>query len=107
MFRQAIEQHGLVLAQDTAEVPNDGCYYVLLRGAVTGRFRSLTKAQAAYKAIKATLPLEVTEVPKPTIAEIKQRELETMSNKQLLWTDEDFARVERMTRGKKGTRSGG
>ena len=88
-------------------MPNDGHYYVLFNGEVAGRFKVLKPATTLYQELKGSLNLQPTQVPKISVEELKLRELETVSNKRLLWSDEDFARVDRMTRGKKGTRSGG
>jgi hypothetical protein len=107
MYRQGLEEHQLFVLQGTPEVPDDGSYYVLFRGDVVGRFRSLKQATARYQELRSRLNLKPREVPKLTVEELRQRELETVSNKRLLWTDEDFARVDRKTRGRKGTRSAG
>lgn len=48
-YRQAVPTIGLSLERDTARVPSDGYYYVLLNGEVKGRHRSLRQAQSQYK----------------------------------------------------------
>lgn len=88
-------------------MPDDGYYYVILKGEVAGRFKSLNKAVARYNELKETLDLKPIEVPELPAEELWQRDMENMSNKRLIWTEEDFVRVERRTRGKKGTRSAG
>jgi hypothetical protein len=71
---------------------------VLFEGEGKGRFRSLKQATKAYEAIKATLNLApAPRVPAPPLAEILQREMETRSNKSLIWGQEDFIRVDRKT----------
>ena len=105
MYRQAISD--LSLEEGTPRVANDGHYYVILRGQIIGRFRSLAKAQAKFGDLKKTLHLKPTKSPPPSPTDMLQREMETMSNKELIWTEEDFIRVERKTRGKRGTRSAG
>ena len=107
MYRQGLEEHQLFLIQGTPEVPDDGYYYVLFQGEIAGRFRSLKQATSRYQELRKQLNLKPREVPKLTVEELRQRELDTVSNKRLLWTEEDFTRVDRKTRGKKGTRSAG
>jgi hypothetical protein len=106
-YRQALEEHGLSLEQGTPTVPNDGCYYVLRKGEVVGRFKSLRAAQAFYAEQKKGLNLQPVKPPPVSIDELRHHEAATMSNKRLLWTEEDFTRVDRKTRGKRGTRSAG
>lgn len=107
MYRQTLEGHDLSVEEGTPSVPADGRYYVLFEGEVVGRFRSLAKALERYREIKKDLDLPNVAQSPLSPEELRRREMEAMSNKRLLWTDEDFARVERKTRGKKGTRSSG
>lgn len=111
MYRQAMEDHGLSLEQGTAAVPDDGHYYVLFKGQTIGRARSLKKARAIYEGARKSLDLGplpgANASAKASVDELRRREMESMSNKALIWTEEDLARVERKTRGKKGTRSAG
>lgn len=88
-------------------MPSDSYYYVLFEGEVIGRFRNLAKAQALFAERRKSLNIKSVEAPPISPEEVRQRELDTMSNKRLLWTDEDFIRVSKKTQGKKGTRSGG
>lgn len=97
MFRQSLPGHALSVEEGTAAVPNDGCYYVLFNGEQVARYRTRRGALARYSKIKATLPIERHQ-SKVTLDEIREREMGAMSNKELIWGDEDFARVERMTR---------
>jgi len=60
----------LSLAQDTPEVPNDGCHYVLFRGEVAGRFRALKAATVLYQELKSSLQLKPAAVPKMSVAEL-------------------------------------
>lgn len=94
--------HDLSIEQGTEKVPDDGLYYVVFRGEQKGRFRSLKQATKSYDAIKATLNIvpALTSSP-PPLAEVLQREMETRSNKSLIWEKEDFIRVERKT-GRRG-----
>jgi hypothetical protein len=107
MYRQTVDGCPLSIEQGTAKVPDDGYYYVLLRGEVAGRFRALNKAAACFRELKRTLGYKPPEAENLPVEEIRRREMETMSNKALIWTEEDFARVQRKTLGKKGTRSAG
>jgi len=100
MYRQKLEGHDLSIEQETENVPADGYYYVLHRGAHQGRFRSLAQATRRYNELKAALRIEVAPPPPPTFEEIRRREMESMSNKSLIWDEEDFKRVERKTTGK-------
>jgi hypothetical protein len=107
MYRQSLDEHGLSLEEGTSAVPNDRYYYVLFQGQVVGRFRTLAKATAVFAEKRKALNIQSVEAPPPSPQEVRQRELDTMSNKRLLWTDEDFIRISKKTQGKKGTRSAG
>jgi hypothetical protein len=107
VYRQSLDAYGLSLEADTPSVPNDGCYYVVFKGEIVGRFRSLTKAQAAFAAKRKSLNIAPVAAPPVSPDEVRRRELDTISNKRLLWTDEDFNRISKNTQGKKGTRSAG
>ena len=50
-YRQAISALELTLERGTPNVPQDGYYYVLLKGQLRGRFRNFKQAHAEYKAI--------------------------------------------------------
>lgn len=88
-------------------MPDDGFYYVLFKGEIVGRYKVRARAQAHYAEIKNTLNLRPVQLPPLSPDELRQLEVSTMSNKRLLWTQEDFVRVSKKTQGKKGTRSGG
>jgi hypothetical protein len=107
VYRQSLETYGLSLEQGTPAVPRDSYYYVLYLGEVIGRFRTLNKAQELFAERRKALNITPTQAPPVSPEEVRQREMDTMSNKRLLWTDEDFIRVSKKTQGKKGTRSGG
>lgn len=101
MYRQTLPGHDLSIEMGTPDVPGDGKYYVRHKGTIEGGFRSLAQAQKRYQEIKQTLNI----VPPPSAspisaAEAWSRELDSQSNKSLLWSDEDFARVDRKTRGR-------
>ncbi len=51
LYRQSIPAIGLSLERATANVPNDGWFYVLLRGEIKGRFRTKAAAVTAYRAL--------------------------------------------------------
>lgn len=107
MYRQTLEGQPLSIEQGTASVPDDGYYYVVLRGAIEGRFKSLNKAVFRFRELKRTLDYKPVEATTLTVEELRRHDMETLSNKALIWTEEDFARVQRKTQGKKGTRSAG
>ena len=50
-YRQAIPAIELSIERCTSQVPDDGYYYVLLRGEVKARHRLLRVALAQYKAV--------------------------------------------------------
>jgi hypothetical protein len=62
-YRQASERVELSIEQDTENVPNDGLYYVLLKGQVVGRYRHLRKAQQTYRETLDSLNLTSTPDP--------------------------------------------
>ena len=70
-YRQAIADLSLSLERGTARVPGDGYYYIVLRGEVQGRFRTLRQAQVKYKELVATTGYKPkpNERPKRTPAE--------------------------------------
>lgn len=52
-FRQSVPPIGLSIERQTLTVPHDGCYYVVLRGVIKGRFRQKREAETLYRAILA------------------------------------------------------
>jgi len=100
VYRQRLPNYPLSIEEGTEGLPADGWFYVIHDGATVGRFRSLSQAQKAYKGIKDTLDLAPVEAPPPNFADIRRREMDAMSNKSILWTDEDFNRVDRKTKGR-------
>ncbi len=50
-YRQSVQAIELSVERCTPLVPNDGCYYVLHRGQLKGRYRSLKTALVQYRAI--------------------------------------------------------
>jgi len=50
-YKQSIPYIGLSLERATSNIPRDGYFYVLLRGEIKGKFRSLKRAQLVYKAL--------------------------------------------------------
>lgn len=107
MYRQALVKHNLSVEQGTPAVPDDGQYYVVSEGNIVGGFKSLKRALACYNNLKAALDIKRTPPAKPTTEDLLRLQMETMSNKALIWSEEDFVRVQRKTQGKKGTRSAG
>ncbi len=105
MYRQKVDGHELSTEKDTAAVPSDGYYYVRFKGEIVGRHRTLKAAQRQFSELKAGIVTKQPQVHKPSVAEVQLQIMSRMSNKELFWTEEDFVRVDRRTRGKKGTRS--
>ena len=52
-YRESVPHIELSLERHTSRVPPDGHYYVLLRGEVQGRYRSLRQARGHYKQLLA------------------------------------------------------
>ena len=50
-YKQSIPAIGLSLERATANVPKDGCFYVLLNDKIKGRFRAMRQALALYKSL--------------------------------------------------------
>lgn len=101
MYSQRLPAYELSIEQSTENVPADGYYYVVLRGSVKGRFRSLGQAKHFYARLKAEVGYEPPPQPEPASPEeMQHRRMAAQSNKTLLWTAEDFARVDRKTRGR-------
>ena len=48
-YRQSIPAIGLSLERGTPNVQKDGYFYVLVKGEIRGRFRTMREAQEAYK----------------------------------------------------------
>jgi len=51
LYRQATPAIGLSLERATDRVPEDGFFYVLLKGEIKGRFRAKSKALSLYKSL--------------------------------------------------------
>lgn len=101
MYRQILPGQDLSIEQGTPNVPNDGFYYVLHAGETSGRFRSLAQATKHYLKIKETLNISLPPVPERlSMDQMMQRDLDSKSNKALFWSEDDFTRVDRKTRGR-------
>lgn len=101
MYRQRVDGYDLSIERGTPSVPADGYYYVILRGEQRGRFRSLAQATRLYAQLKAEMGYQAPPAaPSPSADELHRRHMDAQSNKSLLWTDEDYARVDRKTRGR-------
>ena len=48
-YKQSIPAIGLSLERGTPTVQKDGYFYVLVKGEIRGRFRTMREAQEAYK----------------------------------------------------------
>lgn len=87
---------------DTPRVPNDGKFYVLKGSTVVGTYRTMKQARSHYDRLTADLK------PLPrvigTVQDLMESDMRTKSNKQLLWTSEDYQRVQRKTWGKGNVR---
>lgn len=53
LFRQSVPPIGLSIERKTPTVPDDGWYYVVLRGVIKGRFRNMKQAEDLYRALLA------------------------------------------------------
>lgn len=101
MYRQALPEHELSIEQGTSSVPDDGYYHVLHKGARVGRYRSLAKATERYRTIKDSLGIKPPPPPEPiSLEEMIRSDMHAKPNKMLLWSEEDFRRLDRMTRGR-------
>jgi len=98
-FRQSFPAAGVSLERGTENVPDDGRFHLVVDGKVAESFRSEKQAQQRYQELRqAYLSEHPIEKVKPNFNEMMQRELETLTNKELLWTDEDHARIDRKTK---------
>ncbi|GFP21775.1 hypothetical protein HKBW3S43_01312 [Candidatus Hakubella thermalkaliphila] len=59
MYRQYISEIGLSLEQDTPSTPQDGKYYLILKGKILGSYNSQKRATEAYKKIREKLGYKV------------------------------------------------
>ncbi len=66
-YRQTIPSLGLSVERDTGCVPADGYYYLLLKGEIKGRFRSLRQAQRLYKQIIAESGYKAAPQKRPAV----------------------------------------
>lgn len=98
-FFQSFPVAGISLERATENVPDDGRFHLLVNGKIIGSFRSEKQAQGCYQELRHAYVSEHTiEKVKANFNEVMQRELETLTNKELLWTDEDYARIDRKTK---------
>ncbi|MBI2954825.1 MAG: hypothetical protein HYY30_10965 [Chloroflexi bacterium] len=98
-FRQSFPAANLSLERATENVPNDGRFHLMLNGKIVKSFRFEKAAQAEYRALrKAYLDEHPVEPARVDIADVIREDHNRMSNKELIWSPEDFERVERMTK---------
>jgi hypothetical protein len=100
-YRQVFPSAKLSLERATDNVPKDGRFHVILNGTVVGSYRSLKSAQTKYQKLRTEYLAEHPinkEAQKVDVRDVLQREMETMSNKRLLWGAEDFQRLDRKTK---------
>lgn len=90
------------IEQDTERVPKDGKFYVLRGSEVIGVFRTMREARRKYEELVPRNPRATK--PKTTVRELMEADMLTKSNKELLWTPEDYQRVQRKTWGKGNVR---
>lgn len=55
MYRQYISEIGLSLEQNTPSTPQDGKYYLILKGRILGSYNSQKRATEAYKKMREKL----------------------------------------------------
>lgn len=99
-YRQALTHHDLAIEKGTTRAPDERQYHVIFEGHVIAKYRSLSHARRHFERIKATLNIPSQPHMPLDKQQIGDKLLETVSNKQLLWDAEDFARVQRKTQGK-------
>ena len=85
MYRQFNERAGISIEQDTANVPNDGKYYVLKDGEIVANYKNLKAANEMYRKLvedKGLPPLEP--LPKLTREQLLERIWDERSTSSLL-----------------------
>lgn len=99
VFRQSFPAANLSLERATENVPDDGRCHLIVNGEIVKSFRSEKAAQAEYQTLRrAYLEQHPIEPTKVDINEVIREDHNRMSNKELIWSPEDFERVERMTK---------
>ena len=99
VFRQSFPAANLSLERATENVPDDGCFHLLIDGVIVKSFRSEKAAQTEYRALReAYLGQHPIEQAKVDFNEMVREDQNRLSNKGLIWEPEDFVRVERATK---------
>lgn len=87
------------LERGTENVPDDGHYYLIVRGEIAKRFRNEKAARTEYLALRAVyLAAHPVVKEKVDLERVISDDQIRLSNKELIWDSEDFARVERATK---------
>ena len=75
-YRQAIEALGLSIERYTEAAPKDGWFYVILKGEVRGRHRSLNRALVQYHELRDacgwTPPPVERRIPDPGVEAVER-----------------------------------
>jgi len=88
-----MERAGLSIEQGTANVPDDGKYYVIHKGQIMGKFRSLKQAEKLYKEILSGLDL-------PPLSGASPEEKKALQLKQAAYNEVDKMAFETFARAK-------
>ena len=91
-----MERAGLSIEQGTGNVPDDGRYYVIYKGQVAGKFRSLKQAEKLYKAILSELNL-------PPLSGVSPEEKKALQLKQAAYSEVDKMAFETFAKARQRT----
>ncbi len=99
VFRQSFPAADLSLERGTDAVPSDGLFHLLVSGRIVKSFRSAKAARAEYQKLRrAYLDQHPVQRSAVDVHDVLRDDFNRLSNKELIWTPEDFERIERMTR---------
>jgi|GEM_PF-3071206 hypothetical protein len=91
-----MERASLSVEQGTPNVPDDGKYYIVHRGCVVGKYKSLKQAEKLYKKILSELNL-------PPLPGTPPEEQEAIQSKQNAYESVDKMAFETFARSKQRT----
>jgi len=98
-FRQSFPAANLSLERATENVPDDGRFHLIVDGVIVKSCRSRKAAQAEYQALrKAYLEQHPVQRAKVSLDEVIREDHSRLSNRALIWSLEDFERVQRKTK---------
>lgn len=87
------------IEQGTNRVPDDRGFYVLSKGEIIRRFRTLAEAKKLYAQLIRPFASPGTR-QKISLTELVVLDMARVSNQALFWEPEDFARYDRNRRGR-------